>query len=173
MRLKYYSGIGSRETPDEVGRVMANIAQQLEQDGYILRSGAATGADSFFEEGVQDPQNKEIYLPDKDFNGSTSQLFGVSPEALEMASTIHPAWDRCKPFVRKLHARNCYQVLGKDLRTPADFVICWTQYGKIVGGTATAIRLAQRHGIPVLNLGSVKTGQYQVAFENFLAFQVE
>lgn len=167
-----YAGVGSRETPDDVGQVMTNVARRLEWEGYILRSGGATGADTFFEQGVSRPENKEIFIPNKGFNGSDSELFGVSPEALELAASIHPAWERCKPFARQLHARNCYQILGKDLRTPADFVLCWTQYGKVVGGTATAIRLAQRHGVPVFNFGNVKTGQYQLAFENFLSFQV-
>jgi tRNA A37 N6-isopentenylltransferase MiaA len=31
-------------------------------------------------------------------------------------------------------------------------VICWTPGGKTVGGTATAIRLAERNQIEVINL---------------------
>ena len=165
--IKIYTGIGSRETPDDVGELMTNIAQELEEDGFILRSGGASGADSFFERGITNPRNKEIYLPEKDFNKNISKLFGVSNEALELASTIHPAWSKCRPYARLLHARNCYQVLGKDLRTPTDFVLCWTEGGAIKGGTATAIKLAQKYSIPVLNFGSVKSKKFREAFDNF------
>jgi len=62
--------------------------------------------------------------------------------------------------VRKLHARNCFQVLGAGLTTPSRFVVCWTPDGaeteqersRETGGTATAIVLAARRGIPVINL---------------------
>jgi len=70
-----------------------------------------------------------------------------------MASVIHPAWYRCSDYVRKLHARNCFQVLGRDLRTPSSFLVCWTLDGADIGGTRTAIVLARNHSIEVINLG--------------------
>lgn len=49
-------------------------------------------------------------------------------------------------------ARNSYQILGPDLRTPADFVVCWTPDGSetedqrtpLTGRTGQAIALADR-----------------------------
>src|SRR5690606_30646410 len=120
-----------------------NIATFLSEEGFILRSGGAPGADTFFEQGVYDPELKHIYLPEKGFNKNPSQLFGVCDKALEIAEQIHPAWDRCKPYARLLHARNVYQVLGKTLDTPSDFLICWTEGGEEKGGTRTAIKLAK------------------------------
>lgn len=153
----YYSGVGSRETPDFVCRAMTEIARFLEQEGYILRSGGADGADLAFEAGVVDPAMKDIYLAKKGFNGSRSQLYTVCDAAIQLASTVHPAWDRCTPFARLLHARNCYQVLGQDLETPADFLLCWTENAEKRGGTRTAIVLAERNSIPVLNFGKCKS----------------
>jgi hypothetical protein len=148
-----YTGIGSRSTPQSILDKMVNIAKALAGRGYTLRSGAADGADSAFEKGcdlVCGP--KEIYLPARKFNNSKSILYHVGEDALELASTIHPAWDKCSGFAKLLHARNCYQVLGKDLKTPSLFVVCWTENGKAVGGTATAINLAIKNNIPVFNL---------------------
>ena len=143
---KFYAGIGSRETPADILTLMTSIAREAAADGYILRSGAAQGADSAFEAGAGDA--KEIWLPWRGFNNHPSRLL-PSAEAFILAEKFHPAWERCSPAARKLHARNCHQVLGADLATPVEFVICWTKDGRASGGTGQAIRIAQARGIPV------------------------
>jgi hypothetical protein len=77
-----------------------------------------------------------------------------------MAAETHPKWESLGGGARSLHARNVHQVLGEDLRTPSEFVVCWTPDGceteaersKETGGTATAIVIAYRHNIPVYNM---------------------
>jgi hypothetical protein len=75
-----------------------------------------------------------------------------------MASRFHPAWASLRAGVRPLHARNCHQVLGADLTSPARFVLCWTPDGSLdgrgrrVGGTGQALRIAHHYGVPVFNL---------------------
>jgi len=170
MKVNYYSGVGSRETPAAVGVAMVQVASFLEEEGYILRSGGAPGADSFFEAGVTNPEAKHIYLPKAGMFGNDSKLIGVCEQALEIAAQIHPMWSRCSPIAKKLHARNVYQVLGKDLKTPSKFLLCWTANGDASGGTRTAIKLADKHDIPVLNFGKLKTMKYMDAFENFYMF---
>lgn len=138
---KFYSGVGSRSTPLGACNLMRTIAGFLEKYGYVLRSGGAVGADQAFESGVKNPENKEIFY-----------IGDSTDEAERIAAKIHPAWDKCSPLVRKLHGRNIFQVLGKDLISPSEFLVCWTPEGKPVGGTRTAIVLAERHRIPVFNL---------------------
>jgi hypothetical protein len=147
--MKIYTGIGSRETPSPILKDMTDIAQKLHLEGYTLRSGAAQGADSAFEAGAGG--RVEIYLPWPRFNGHSSRLF-PTPEAFTMAAKFHPAWDRCSRGAQALHARNCHQVLGMDLSTPSEFVVCWTRDGRASGGTGQAIRIAERFGIPVVFL---------------------
>jgi hypothetical protein len=155
--MKYFTGIGSRACPIELKSIIFDLCKRLVDKGYILRSGGADGADSFFEEAYDQLKGtKEIYLPWKNFNDNKSELFKVSKEALELASTIHPVWSYCSFGAKKLHGRNCYQVLGYDLKTPSEFVICWTLDGKKAGGTRTAIVLAEKHNIPVYNLAVLK-----------------
>lgn len=139
--MKYYTGVGSRETPKEILELFAKIASYLEERGLILRTGDAKGADKYFRDSVKNL--KEVYTA----NDATE-------ESIEMAANIHPAWDRCDAYARKLHGRNCFQVLGADLKTPSEFLICWTRNGKTKGGTATAINLAIKNNIPVFNLGN-------------------
>lgn len=140
--MRYYAGIGSRETPGDVLVFMHSIAIHLGSHA-ILRSGGAKGADRAFEEGCDenDLGKKEIFLA-KD----------CTPEALVMAANYHPAWDRCSEAARKLHGRNCMIMLGRNLDTPVSFVICWTKDGQESGGTGQAMRIALQHKIPVLNL---------------------
>ena len=120
------------------------------KQGVTLRSGGAIGADLAFEYGCGIYQGKkEIYFPHH-----------ATTEAMEMAAKFHPVWDRLSPYVRSLHARNAFQVLGLDLQTPSTCLICWTQDGCTshaarsvkTGGTGTTISIASSHQIPVYNL---------------------
>lgn len=138
--MKYYAGIGSRSTPLPTLQDMTIIAEQLEKLGYILRSGGADGADSAFEKGVDNPDNAIILRPKH-----------ATKEAMNLASTVHPAWHNCNEHARKLHGRNCQIILGENLQEPAEFVVCYTP-SEEYGGTSLGIRLARRKGILVYNL---------------------
>lgn len=146
---KFYAGIGSRETPSHILTLMTGIAEYLAIREWTLRSGGANGADSAFENGAE---AKEIYLPWQGFNGNASPLFRPTPEAIKMAEKYHPAWHKLRRGARLLMARNCHQVLGLDLKTPVEMVICWTKDAAGGGGTGQAIRIARDLGIPVNDL---------------------
>lgn len=164
---RYYTGVGSRSTPSFVMSAMSDIAKLLSERGYILRSGAAQGADTAFERGA-DPHRVEIYLPWKGFNGSDSKLYGVCENAVALAKKIHPKKNGLVGAALKLHARNCYQVLGQDLKTPSDFLLAWTENAEKVGGTRTALILAENHNIPILNFG--KCHSYDSCISKFELF---
>ena len=155
--MKFYAGIGSRKTPQDILTLMTSIATRLSHDGWVLRSGHADGADRAFEIGASN--NAEIYLPWPSFNSHwqilSQQFMAPTQAAMELAARTHPAWHKCGQAARKLHARNMHQILGLELNDPVRFVICWTPLdaqGLPTGGTAQAIRLADLRGIPVFNL---------------------
>lgn len=126
----------------------------MAQENHTLRSGGARGADTAFESGCDAGSGwKEIYLPYAGFNKNQSPLFEVTTEARKLARLFHPKWELLGNVGRDFMGRNCYQVLGKDLRTPTDFIICWTEGGKIKGGTGQALRMAEHYHIPVFNMG--------------------
>ena len=162
----FYAGIGSRETPPNIQEKMTQIARMLSENGYILRSGGARGADTAFERGAQEGK-KEIYLPWKGFENNPSPLYTITLDALILANRYHPlplfsggALNMKKlTALQKFMARNCYQVLGYELNSPSHFVLCWTPDGSTgesttrkTGGTGQAIRLAFALGIPVFNM---------------------
>jgi len=157
MKIKVYAGIGSRETPPEARELIHEFALELNKEGYTLRSGGAPGADTYFEEVAI---KKEIFLPWCGFNkrpGSRGEppvtyIQSPSDEAIEMARKVIERYDNRPHTARMLLARNMHQVLGEDLESPVEMVICWTKEGQVVGGTAHAIRIAKRHKIPVFNM---------------------
>lgn len=150
-----YTGIGARSTPPEIRKAMVSMGRFMAEWGHTLRSGGAQGADEAFETGCDERNGeKEIYLPFARFRGNESPLFGSCREARMIAKKYHPVWEILGDTARDFMGRNTYQILGKDLKTPTDFVICWTHNGAEKGGTSQAIRLAKDYGIPVINLGS-------------------
>jgi len=153
----YYTGIGSRETPEEVLSLFTIVGEFLAKKGYILRSGGAKGADKAFEVGCDKAKGKkEIYLPWRKFENSNSNLIVKDKRAFDIAKQFHPYWHNLSNGAKKLQARNSHQVLGQDLSTLSKFVICWTQSGSGRGGTGQAIRIAKYYDIPVFDAGKYK-----------------
>lgn len=174
MTRPFFAGVGSRkiiELQPDLKPVLAAIARCLVAEGYILRSGGAIGCDLWFEEGVPNKKDKEIFYSKKCPPGEDPKFYNVDEKALTMAKRIHPKWDAMGSGGQGLHARNTYQVLGRDHDQPVDFVMCWTFKGAAEGGTRTAIMVAQENNIPVFNLGSVTDGKYSEAFELFMLSQ--
>lgn len=175
----YYTLIGSRETPKDIMHLMTRFATKACAFDYVGRSGGADGSDSCLEVGVNaylsleelpdsyGGRYMEVYLPWKDFNNRDSSVSGYYTlpwldnkfKAEQIASEIHPAWDRCSQGAKKLHTRNVYQLLGQDLNTPSRFVLCWAKPKStdrktehVQGGTATAVKLGIDNGVEIINL---------------------
>ena len=154
-----YAGIGARATPAAVLADMTLMSAWLARAGWHLATGGADGADTAFAEGAPAGQ-RTVWLPWRGYNGHRGPACRVLSSAalsacMDVAAALHPAWDRCSPAVRKLHARNVAILLGRSCDRPVDAVVCWTAGGLDSGGTGMAIRIAETHGIPVLNLGSI------------------
>lgn len=161
--MLYYTGIGSRRTPDHILELMENLARWLAHDNWILRSGHATGADQAFERGAS--MRAEIFLPWSNFESSTPINAAVvfdtpTSEAYNIAARYHPGWERLSNGGRALHARNVHQILGPAIEESqkSTCVICWTSNGTLTGehrgsgGTGQAIRIARSLNINVINL---------------------
>jgi len=159
MNTVYYAGIGSRKTPHHVLETMNILAQLFAKHGMVLRSGAAVGADQAFEQGCDAVGGqKEIFIPWQGFCNRQPTESGVywcrNPRAAQIAELIHPNWKACSSQAQAFHQRNTHQIMGIDLSLNVKFVVCWAPVinGAPDGGTAQAIRLAKRLGIPVINM---------------------
>jgi len=155
---KAYTGIGSRQTPLGILKVMQMLGLKLAEQEWILRSGAAPGADSAFERGARlgltqnGASRPEIYLPWEGFEGREKKYVARTEpqhEAFSIAEEFHPNWQYLSQGAKKLHARNVHQILGFDVTNPelSKFVVCWTPDGKGKAGTGQALRIAKAYGI--------------------------
>ena len=147
--MKYYTGIGSRSTPQNVAQLMSKVATFLSTIGYTLRSGGADGADSAFESGST---NSEIFLPWPNFNNKEG-IVCSHPKAIYLAKQFHPRYSSLSDGAKKLMHRNSHQLFGVNMNTPSDFVICWTPSGNGSGGTGQALRIAKYYNIPIFDIG--------------------
>lgn len=161
-----YAGVGSRKTPAAALREIEALGQALARRGYLLRSGAAPGADAAWERGaIAGGGQREIYLPWRGFEKHTSDLvlqrLPSFRQAMDIAARHHPIWYELSQGEQKLMGRDVLQVLGADCASPVKFLVCWAPQstfdtaGRLVnvsGGTGQAVRLAAHLRIPTFNL---------------------
>ena len=155
---KAYVGTGNKEAPSNVLETMKRLSSELSGFGYTLRTGGLDGPDQAFEDG--DPKC-ELYLPWRGFNNRESKLTFNTPESLGTARMFHTGFDGLKPAIQAFLAKNARMVLGKDMRSPAMFVLCWSEDGaehqrektQRTGNVGHVIAIANALKIPVFNLG--------------------
>ncbi|CAD5236035.1 Phi92_gp047 [Klebsiella phage vB_KvM-Eowyn] len=171
--MKYVTVVGSREVSVEEYLLMVELGMWLSYYyGFYARSGKATGSDQAWQRGFEIGDalrgrkgHHQIFLGWPSFewkNGKTSDRYDIVPEkdalwekATEIASRIHPAWDKVKPGGRLQHTRNVYQQLGPELNSPSELCLYCAdddKHGVPKGGTRTAVMLAREYGIPLLNI---------------------
>lgn len=103
--MKYYTGVGSRETPEHILKFIEQVAYWLAGRGYTGRSGSVAGADSAFEQGFNhheivngsfDHISFEAYLPWKGFSDiREDNVHIVTPELPNYNPADHPGDRRC------------------------------------------------------------------------------
>ncbi len=169
-----YTGIGSRETPDEVCQLFRDVGYHQCARGLVLRSGGADGADEAFYQGaIAYPDfcssAAEIFIPWNGFKRNQhlplyedpkrgiydASRFENYEEAKALAFRARGSFEGLGQGGIRLHTRNAYQVLGRTLNKPSRTVVCWAQpvgrKGAVKGGTNTAVQIALERGIRIIN----------------------
>ena len=169
-----YTGVGSREAPADVLAIMRRVGKVQCDRGLVLRSGGAPGPDDEFHLGAMESENfcgqsVEIYLPWGSFKREGLPTLYHEPnkgiydasrfenwaEAEAISLKARGSWNGLGQGGIKLHTRNAYQPLGRDLKSKSKAVV---GYAKVVGknkwsgGTNTAFQIATTYGIPIYNL---------------------
>ncbi len=167
------AGIGSRKTPQEVLEIFESFARKASEgrNGYgaWFRSGHADGADYAFEKGAR--EKCIVYLPWDSFNhekpilGRASALNFIDEAAFKIVLEHEPYAADCSNGVKLLKCRNVYQVLGRDMCSYSDLVVCWTPEGSASGGTGLAIKIAKDHNIPVIDIGQYPKPTEQILWD--------
>ena len=87
----------------------------------------------------------------------------VDNKARALAAAVHPGYNKMTPYQQDLMARNGYQVFGKDLDSPVDFVLFYAEETdnplRPKGGTGQAVELARLKGIPTINMAEEGWGE--------------
>lgn len=146
--------VGSRKPPDDISHLAFSIGKKLSDIGVINRTGGAVGMDSDFAKFYNHSLIENYRSSNDQYDCIDVSVFDNYQEAYDLTERIVPHFEQLDHSQRGLHVRNCYQVLGRDLRSPSDILICWCKMsgGVPVGGTRTAITLARMHNVPVFNL---------------------
>lgn len=108
-------------------------------------------------------------LPNKHL--ATPMNMSIKKQLYDIASKLVSHWNNCDDYARSQHARNIHQILGYNLDEPVNAVITWCvtdNYGTPIGGTATAIKLAQQYNIPVFNFYGANRADVIRAIHQFL-----
>ncbi len=155
---KSYVGTGNRDTPEVVLKQMHQLAAELSQFGYVLRSGGLDGPDLAFEAGSKET---ELHLPWRDFNQRKAFSYFNGPENKVLAKMFQPTFDGLKPAIQAFLCKNVRCIMGKDLKSPARFIVIWSTDGaehsrdivQATGAMAHLIKIASAMKIPVFNLG--------------------
>lgn len=178
--MRTYAGVGSRETPRPIALKMYYLAIKLSELNFKCVSGGARqpkalkttepscSADQIFEtactrvDGYIDVIT--AFKPTIQWN-AYRKVTQITNEQYEFArqfildNGIIPHFDKMKRTSRYLHARNFYQIKNFDGQF-VEFVICYSPLdgnGEPLGGTRTAIKIAEHFNIPVFNLASPLT----------------
>jgi hypothetical protein len=159
--MRIYAGIGSREAPKSVLAAMERIGQRMASNGWTLSSGNCEGPDQAFAKGANTshPSRIILWLPWASYeianiHEDNTVHFTPTASAIVMAEKYHPNWRACTDGAKKLHARNMHIMLGQDLNSPVEMVVCWTPHGQMIGGTSQALRLAKSMKIPIYNIAA-------------------
>lgn len=164
----FWTGVGSRRASSENRPTMTAFAQAMSAKGAFFRSGAASGPDTWFEEGVPSGLRR-LYVPNRSYGKRQSSEIIVPKEAnlmrwmraCSIAEGLHPLGRQMNQDLRELMGLSVFQVLGDDLKTPSQFLVCdapdivYDNAGRVVdvdGGTGMAVRVAVLHNVPVYHL---------------------
>jgi hypothetical protein len=192
--MRWYAGVGSRETPIEIWKLMYEVGFFMPFLGWGLSSGGAvkqpdTGPevdsadDAFYRGALASPVMNPATMLRIYLINARWEHYKVNPAVGLLNSLDYPeTWQEATEIMErargtlaglrdaglKLHTRNVYQVLGHDLKTPVSQLMCYARpignKGQVKGGTNTAVQVAVQANIPVMNLYEDETRQRVEAF---------
>lgn len=160
--MKCYVGCGSSDAPELILKLMNRLAGVMAQRGVKLRTSEQPGPDTAFQQGSKG--EFFTYLPFEDFEGKS--IWAI-PTDLVMSGARPTLARKLNPmFVMLPESEQRWEivansvVLGSSGSDLAKLLITWTpdgatkpsEFTERTGHAARYIALADRYGVPVLNL---------------------
>lgn len=171
---------GSLNAPEKVLSTLSEIAFRLTSSGCLITSGFAEGAEQAAAAGAV-PGRINLFLPWPKYNlhpggpgvyipppeGRRERLAfeqmlrgtqviskPIWKAAMDEILLRYPSIADSFPGSRRLASRSYLQVLGEDLETPVDFLVCWAPKDDngVKGGGRYAYEIAMSRNIPCYNI---------------------
>lgn len=158
--MAFYVGCGSRQAPEPILKLMTALAGVLSDRGVYLHTSEQPGPDTAFRRGSRG--KFWTFIPDND---SGESLCGITSDltpggaAVTLARRLNPSFVAMGLQDKRWEIAANSIALGLD-GGQAKMLITWTPDGAIDSSTITPqtghvaryLRLAERYGIPVINL---------------------
>lgn len=171
---RFVAIVGSREAPEEALAMARGLGRALTDRGIAITSGDADGMDlAGYEGAITSPsfelvgariflhkspvyhQNRPPRYADERIFFDASQFYNWE-QARQLAFEARGTFERLSDGGIALHSRNAYQVMLDDLNSPVGSVVFWARpignKGQVKGGTNTAVQIARRFHVPLVNL---------------------
>lgn len=154
---KPFAFVSNPDMPESIKETLEMIAIKLSEQEYTVRLGGNKGLEEIFEHKVK---RVELQLPWKGFNEKESKFTFTSENAKEISKAYSPVYDKLPDAVKVFLGRNVRLLLGKDLKSPAMFLIVWTADGCEsardrtfrTGNAGHVIAMASAMRIPIFNI---------------------
>lgn len=148
---------GNDNPPESVLQELRSLTRRLEECGFTLRTRGMKGIETDVGDAIK---KKEEHIPWKGFDEKETPYSFTSPNAKALARSVDPGFETRKNFVQTFLAANAKTVLGKNLTSPALFVLIWTEDGverllektPKTGVTTHLIAVADAMRVPVYNI---------------------
>lgn len=151
---------GNKDAPPEILNKIKELVTFLSEAGLTIR----TGCDGAVELAADDAATlkRERILPWRDFAEKESKMTWNEERAFVVAKMHHPTYDTMKKGVQHILGKNARLVLGDKMKSPARFILIWTEDGaehatqktSKTGLTGHIIAIASASGVPIYNLGN-------------------
>jgi hypothetical protein len=169
-----YVACGNRDMPAAILATIVGYIKQLDARGYTLRTGGREGPEDAYDR--LPLIRKETHLPWKGFMDKDSKFTYTSESARILAAKFHPSFDGVKPVIQTFLATDLRLIMGKELRSPALFLITWSEDGAEstsektarTGNAAQFVSVASQLKIPIFNFGKPGT---EARLQQYLGFK--
>ena len=148
--------------PSDINEKFYKIAKSLLDKGYIFRYNGDSNNELFKKIIMYKPNNIEIYLPWKKFNKDVSATLNKPyDQAFHHAAHYHKGYKKLPPVARFFLARDIHCILGKNLKSPINMLLCYSPDGvetrdkiefKTTGNVSFPISVCHDINIPIFNL---------------------
>lgn len=158
------------EPPLDIKNKFKELSEKFKDLKFTVRvAGGNTEADDAARDNAG--EKMEEYLPWKGFESRESAFQFSDDSSIEQACKFHPAADKMKDAAKKFLSRNLRMVQGKTLKSPAKFIILWSEDGAArladktfkTGNAGHFLSIAAGTKTPVFNLG--KAGTFEKLME--------